>query len=749
MKRACLNQRLFFAHSIEGSVDTVQWEPLEAHLHQVAELAALFAAEFHAAQWGRLSGRLHDVGKFSEKFQSYLLTANGLEAHIEQRSKVDHATAGAQIANERIPNLGRLIAYIIAGHHGGLADANGEASSLDERLMKEVEPYQHAPAEFLTPDIQLANPPLQLNQTDLESVGFQLAFFTRMVFSCLVDADFLCTERFMSPDRAAKRPTARPVFEAMSQQLRGFLEDKTARSPDGIVKSSRQGVLEACRTTAELDPGLFSLTVPTGGGKTLSSLTFAINHLLRHGKSRIIYGIPFTSIIEQTASVFRDLFEPLGDDIVLEHHSNLDPDNEDYRSRLAAENWDAPLVVTTNVQFFESFFANKTSRCRKLHNIANSVIILDEAQTLPVDRLKPCLRVLDELVRNYRCSIVLCTATQPAIEKRDDFTIGLENVREIVPHRDSLYRDMKRVEVKQLGTLTDSELIDHLGQHKQFLTIVNTRSHAAKLYREIVEQRGSDNGVYHLSTLMCGQHRADIIRMIRTRLTDERPCRVISTQLIEAGVDVDFPVVYRSMTGIDSIAQAAGRCNREGRLPSANAYVFEPADVKLFGYLNSVVQTAQEVAPDFADLLVPEAITKYFDLHYWKQSGENNDWDGNSGTSVMKCFPFANGKMPFNFKQAAERFRMIDNNGVSVLVPYRKRGQKLLEQLRQTGPNRHLLRTLQRYTVNLYEHLYQLMQADVELIHNFPVLINPSAYKEDLGMRIDRPGFMEPGDIIL
>ncbi|TWT47063.1 helicase Cas3 [Thalassoglobus neptunius] len=748
MARAYKDRPLYFAHSIEGSADTFQWERLEVHLREVAELASVYASSFNAAEWGEMAGLLHDVGKYSLKFQDYLLTANGIEAHIEQRSKVDHATAGAQLACQTIPNLGRLLAYVIAGHHAGLADASGESSSLDERLKKDVEPYQHAPSEFLQPDISLSNPELEFDQSDREMVGFQLAFFTRMIFSCLVDADFLCTERFMSPERAEQRPQPRLTFEEMSCTLRTFLENKSATSTEGTVMQCRQGVLAACREAALLPPGLFSLTVPTGGGKTLSSLSFAIEHLLKHGKTRVIYAIPFTSIIEQTATVFREVFDALGDDIVLEHHSNLDQQREeDHRSRLAAENWDAPLVVTTNVQFFESLFANRTSRCRKLHNIVNSVIILDEAQTLPVDRLRPCLQVLNELTRNYGCTIVLCTATQPAIEKGDDFTIGLESVTEIIPDRRSLYRQMKRVDVKNLGNLTDAELIEHLSEHESFLTIVNTRGHAAKLYRELVEQRGQHEGLYHLSTLMCGEHRADVITDIRQRLKDRRPCRVISTQLIEAGVDVDFPVVYRAMTGIDSIAQAAGRCNREGRLDSANVYVFEPTDVRLIGYLGAVAQTAQEVIPDFPDLLAPEAIEKYFDLHYYKQSGEN-DWDKTKDQGVMNCFPFAEGKMLFNFRSAAERFQLIDDNGVSLFVPYESKGQKLIEALRENGPNRFLLRRLQRYSVNLFENLFQSMKSDIELFHDFPVLTNPSAYDKQLGVRIDRPGHIEAGDLI-
>ncbi len=573
MRGASDQGRRFFAHSVAGAPDTGAWELLCIHLAEVSRLAASFAATFAAENWGLLAGLWHDIGKYAERFQDYLLTANGLEAHIEQKSRVDHSTAGAQHAAKSIPVWGRLLAYVIAGHHAGLADATGSAASLADRLVKPIDDYSAAPREKLETDLQLGRPRLNF-ESDRDVAGFQLAFFTRMLFSCLVDADFLATEQFMSPQRAAARPTDAHSFAAMqsalNQELRRLSDQPTDPSRD-VVARCRQQVLAACREAAAAAPGLFSLTVPTGGGKTLSSLAFAIDHALQHGKRRLVYAIPFTSIIEQTARDFRGVFEALGDDIVIEHHSNLDPEDperQSFHSRLAAENWDAPLVVTTNVQLFESLFAANTSRCRKLHNLVNSVIILDEAQTLPVDRLRPCLAVLEELVRNYGCTVVLCTATQPAVG-REDLAIGLANVREIIPNREQLYVDMKRVTVRQLGQLADDELIARLAEHDQFLTIVNTRGHAAKLYQGFAEREGDHDGTYHLSTLMCGEHRADVIKAIRQRLEHQQPCRVISTQLIEAGVDLDFPVVYRAMTGIDSIAQAAGRCNREGRRDSA------------------------------------------------------------------------------------------------------------------------------------------------------------------------------------
>jgi len=755
MGHSRMQPRIYYGHSVEGDTDTSRWELLFDHILRVSDFCKGFAKGFRAENWGRLAGLWHDLGKYSAPFQDYLLTANGFEAHLEQISRVDHATAGAQLAVRRYAELGTLLAYVIAGHHAGLADANGNRSSLAERLRKDIHPVTDVPDEISNASVELGIPLIQMNPAARKAGGFQLAFFTRMLFSCLVDADFLATEEFCDPEKSKVRVSGlRAVLPEMHRALHSVLESKQATAKPGNVTIRRQQVLDSCRLAASQPPGIFSLTVPTGGGKTLSSLAFALDHAIKHNKDRIIYSIPFTSIIEQTADVFRDVFQSLGNEVVLEHHSNLDPNldpenkRESRRSRLSTENWDAPLVVTTNVQLFESLFAAKTSRCRKLHNIVNSVIILDEAQTLPVDRLQPCLAVLEELVRNYGCTVVLCTATQPAIVQRDQFTIGLSNVTEIIPNPADLAVSMKRVEIEMIGTVTDEELVERMLEQDSFLAIVNTRGHAAKLYREISAKRKRD-GTYHLSTLMCGQHRSDTIAEIRRRLENKQRCCVISTQLIEAGVDVDFPVVFRAMAGIDSIAQAAGRCNREGRMKTGKVFVFDPKEVKLQGYLNSVAQSAKEIVPDFEDLLSPAAVQKYFELHYWKHRGENN-WDKTNDQGVMRCFPLPVRGFEFDFRTASERFRFIEEQGETVFVPYGIQGQKLIERLRTEGPDRHLLRRLQRYSVTLYDQIFRAMSPDIELIHGqYAALGNLSAYDEHLGVRIDRPGYFEPSALIL
>lgn len=706
----------------------------------------MFASYFDAADWGRIIGLWHDLGKYSDAFQAYLRTAEGPEGHIEQSpGRVDHSTAGAQHASETVPRIGRLLAYAIAGHHAGLADA----AELDRRLAKEIEPWIANAAEFPVSVPILEFPPVTIDRNDAKRAAFQCALFIRMLFSCLVDADRLATEAFCDRDRSSERRAV--ASHRLLPLLEKYLTDLAANATVSKVNSQRQAVLVACRQAAIQSPGLFSLTVPTGGGKTLSSLAFALHHAKKHDMRRVVMAIPFTSIIEQTADQYRKVFCELGEGVLVEHHSNIDPKNDTRLNMLAAENWDAPLVVTTNVQLFESLFAARTSACRKLHRLTGSVIILDEAQTLPVQLLRPCLAVLRELVTDYGCSVVMCTATQPALDRRGDFSIGLQGVREIIPESETLYSAMRRAEIEQLGSVTDEQLVERLDDEPSWLAIVNTRQHAAELYARLVKLQQTEDGqppadLFHLSTLMCPQHRSQRIREMIARLNGEQPCRVVSTQLIEAGVDISFPVVFRAMAGIDSIAQAAGRCNRHGELPQrGRVYLFDPADVQPRGYLGATAATARELLSDFDDLLSPAAVRRYFELHYWNQGAgqpKETRWDD---AHVMQCFPEERGRFYYDFRAADERFRFIDDATHSVIIPFQA-GAKLIEQLRRDGPNRGLLRRLQRYTVGLHDYPYGALLAagDIEILESgYGVLTNNSLYSNQLGLRIDRPGFRE------
>lgn len=742
----------FYAHSLEGR-DPGDWEPLEDHLRRVAELAAKFTAKWGAGEWGSLAGWWHDLGKYSIKFQNMLLSANGFEAHLEVEDdsrRVDHSTAGAIHAVNRSKQVGRLLAYCIAGHHAGLPDFGVGRSELEGRISRTDLPIiDAAPSTVL--DRALPNR-FSTNWRWAEKqdkvAGFQGALFCRMLFSALVDADFLATEEFMNTDQSRLRLDTVISMSQLSNCLLNFLNGKC--QPQGTpVNACRYEILQSCLSAAKEKRGLFSLTVPTGGGKTLSSLAFALKHAEVHGMERVVVAIPFTSIIEQTAQIYRDLFSGLGEDVVIEHHSNFDLQRETVTSRLKTENWDAPLIVTTNVQLLESLFAARTSRCRKLHRLANSVIILDEAQTLPITFLTPCLLVLQELVRNYGCSIVLCTATQPALNQREGFSIGFENVREIIDSPAKLAKQMKRVQVSRLGVLSDSDLTAKLREQESCLCILNTRPHASRVYSLLKEQSSMTErvGLFHLSTRMCPVHRSDVLREIRRRLSKGKPCHVISTQLIEAGVDIDFPVVFRSLTGLDSIAQAAGRCNREGNLEIGQTFIFEPEGLKLSGMLYQTAQTTQEVLalPGLEDLLGLEAIEKYFRLHYWNHSDQ---WDKEK---ILDHLSDLQG-LSFNFRKVEKKFRLIEETGQPVVIPWKEEGKKLCDRLVSGEElSRRDWRMLQRYTVSVFDQPYAelVKRGDIRPNEKLPaILINTNCYDPELGLCVERAGQYEPEALI-
>ncbi|HUP47811.1 MAG TPA: CRISPR-associated endonuclease Cas3'' [Thermoanaerobaculia bacterium] len=731
-----------YAHTLPGAAPEAGWQPLEEHLRNVGELAARFASAFAAAEWGRYAGLWHDLGKYSEAFQSYLRIASSEDPHVaETVGRIDHSTAGAQHAASAVEVLGHLLAYAISGHHGGLPDGRSGGPCLERRLEKHIEDWGDAPSSLTTcPGLE---PPSALLHALRTGNAFSIAFFTRMVFSCLVDADFLDTERFMAPAKATARGEwQRDALARMEDALDSHIASLEVAPTE--VNANREKVRDACLAAATIEPGLFSLTVPTGGGKTLSSLAFALRHAVVHGLTRVVYVVPFTTIIEQNADVFRRALAGAdgaeATDFVVEHHSNLDVGQETAMSRLATENWDSPLVVTTSVQFYESLFARKTSRCRKLHNLARSVIVLDEVQTLPVDFLHPCLRALRELATHYGASVVLCTATQPAVHLRQDFPIGLENVREIVPNPQALYESLRRVDVRDLGPLGDEELASRLRTHDRVLCIVNTRRHAIDLFRALGEE---PEGHFHLSALMCPEHRTEVLGDIRARLDSRKTCRVVSTQLIEAGVDIDFPVVFRSLAGLDSLAQAAGRCNRNGSLHGrGTTFVFRSQHSLEEAFLRQTANAAEQVLPLYdADPLSLEAVEHYFRLYYWDRSSR---WDAKRILDEFqllrqdRSLPFS-----FGFAAVAERFRLIDKLGEPVIIPWGDTGRRLVAELRdpRRTPDRGLLRRLQRFTVEARRKEWEAnMHGAIELVADrFPVLVDSSCYSEQAGLSLPDP----------
>jgi len=714
-----------------------QWvvHHLDEHLREVGRLASEMAVGFKSEDWAKVAGLWHDLGKYRPAFQGYIKRESGYdpEAHIEQSGgRVDHSTAGAVHAVEFNKTAGQLIAYLIAGHHAGLPDWTGGdtgASALEYRLDNAgkkgylTEALQSdVPRDILDPTVNLSKP---LGGSD----GLHL--WLRMLFSCLVDADFLDTEKFMSPEKSKARQ-ANWSLSDLKDQFDVYMADKSESSEATIVNQWRSSILHDCRKAGLEAPGIYTLTVPTGGGKTLSGIAFALEHAIKHQKQRIIVAIPYTSIIEQTAEQYRAIFG----EAVLEHHSNLDPDKaekENGRSRLASENWDAPIVVTTNVQLLESLFAARTSRCRKLHNLVNSVIIIDEAQLLPPDYLQPILDVLRLLTEHYGVTLVLSTATQPALGTvKDGFgrtaLRGLDARREIISDVDALFNALSRVAVETPADMnlrkSWEELASELSAHPRVLTIVNSRRDARELHRLMPK------GTIHLSAQMCGEHRSRVIAGIKESLRNGEPVRVISTQLVEAGVDLDFPVVYRAFAGLDSIAQAAGRCNREGKLDKGKVVVFVPPKASPKGMLLYGEQATRSVWHGHDDHPLSHTLFDAYFRQYFGQ--ESPDKHG-----IMSLLTTDARRGMVQLRTAAERFRLISDAGQSILVPYGKDGFKWLDLLQKQGPERYLLRKLQRYSVNVYENEFKKLRdigAIAELHPGIWGLVISNGYDERLGL---------------
>jgi CRISPR-associated endonuclease/helicase Cas3 len=677
--------QMIYAHSLENQPEG-KWQPLENHATSVAKLAGEFAEAFSSGEWARLTGILHDLGKARKSFQDYLKRSNGLLDAAYDASDHSHSGAGAVWAEQNL-KFGRILAYCIAGHHAGLPDwINGVApnGALAIRLQEEENVLREAAvAEWLegrTADLKAVSlrPPWPFGNANMSD----LSFWIRMLYSCLVDADFLDTESFMNANKAA----ARSQYPALPELEKRFFEKLNAKqkSADNTeVNRARAEIRTACERAASLPPGLFSLNVPTGGGKTLSGTAFALRHALNHDLGRIIYVIPYTSIIEQTADILRDFF---GKENVVEHHSNFDPDKETQQSRLAAENWDAPIIVTTNVQFFESLYACRSSRCRKLHNIARSVVILDEVQLLPPSLLLPCVEAIRQLVTHYGVSLVLSTATQPALP-------GLDKCQEIIPPEMDLPRRLKRTdivlpqdrEVRQ----TWEEIAEELKNHEQVLCVVNTRRDCRDLYEQMPK------GTIHLSATMCGEHRSRVIAAIKAMLFAGLPVRVISTQLVEAGVDIDFPVVYRAFTGLSSIAQAAGRCNREGLAKQpGRVVVFMPPKAAPRGELRKAEDALIDLLSDDSfHVESQESYPIFFKRFY--------DAINDLGSKFTEWLTKDARDFQFQFREAAAAFNMIDDQASATVIVRYGGNKSLIDALQAAGPKRDIMRRLQRYTVNV------------------------------------------------
>lgn len=689
-------------------------QSIEAHLKGTGELAETFAAEFGAAANGKLCGLAHDIGKYSDEFQ----------LRLRGGKKVDHATAGAI---ECFKIKAAFEAVCVIGHHSGLpnvghkdADTTESQTFFGRKLRAEqggIPDYRKnwnghiaLPQDYFRPSGR----------------GFATAFYIRMLYSCLVDADYIDTETFMNGD--AGRGNYEPL-SALCDKLTAYISKWN--NPTREIDILRQKILNSCIEKASAPRGIFSLTVPTGGGKTVASMAFALNHAAANSMKRIIYVIPYTSIIEQNAKVFRDI---LGQENVVEHHSQVshelseDADELEYRSALATENWDAPVIVTTAVQFFESLYANRSSKCRKLHNIANSVIIFDEAQMIPSNNLRPCVAAIAELVRAYNATAVLCTATQPAIDEMLLEYSKKESVVELCPDVDGMFEKFRRTSFEKEGRLTTDELVSRLESQQQVLCIVNTRKFAQEVYEALPSE-----GRFHLSTLMCPVHRKQKLDEIRERLKSGKTCRVVSTSLIEAGVDVDFPRVFREMAGLDSILQAAGRCNREGKRSAESSIVtvFE-SENKVNKLIAVNRDAAEETVRDWTQPNTTSTIERYFKAY--RDFLRNDDKSGVIAASekgISGC------GLPFEW--IAKEFKLIDQNTFTVYISVGE-GKELISRLREGERSRELYRKAGMYSVSIYEnHFNALINAGAAepFGDDAAILTYLSLYSDEKGLATD------------
>lgn len=704
-------------------IDGDREQSVKEHLQGTAELAEKFAAKFRKADWGYCCGMLHDIGKYSAEFQKKI------KENLDIR--VDHSTAGAKVC-ENLDGCYWLLTYCIAGHHAGLPDLGREGlpSSLLGRLKKRLCDYSAYEKEIEIP--QITTPPIAMNPE--KDPNFALSVFVRMLYSCLVDADFLDTEQFMN-NGTVQRDSGESM-DVLLEKLQNYTAKWLINRNDTTIDGRRSEILRNCLEMGKSSKGLFQLTVPTGGGKTVASLAFALQHAVENHMDRVIYVIPYTSIIEQNAQVFREI---LSSENVLENHSNVDYESsEEFKPmQLAAENWDKPVVVTTNVQFFESLYANKSSKCRKLHNIVNSVIIFDEAQMLPPNYLKPCMAMIEELLQQYGTSIVLCTATQPALQQ---FLPEKYVARELCPRREEQFRFFERVTYQNIDTVTEEEMAEKLQQEWHALCIVNTRKRAQRLYEQL-----QGEGVYHLSTTMYPAHRKRVLAEIRERLDDKKgkKCIVISTSLVEAGVDLDFTSVYRELAGVDSIIQAAGRCNRNGERGKEESIVriFQWEDKEQMSEQRHQIDTTQKLLARGKDITALESITEYFwELYHIK--GESLD--------VKKILEKFDGG-DYQFATVAKDFKLIEENSVTVYIDQEPEAKALLQEIRQQGLTKSRMRKAGQYCVSIrkkgeYEKRKMLFEEmrDAGMVEavdpgaqDFYVLTQEEQYREETGLKLE------------
>lgn len=746
----------YLAHIREEEKGCFVEQSIEEHCLNVARLAReLIYEDENSCELKDLAydaGLLHDFGKYRPDLQRYILSASGANQSGKVPPKAPHAIVGAIEARRLFddPMIADTLAYCISGHHRGLYDHN----EMERRLRHGEHKRWCDACEKLT-SVE------DLGTTDCDDVGepYDLQMAIRMLFSALVDADRLDTERFMTPDLSAERLRIRGNYASLcTLRERLIARTESFRSaPDTPVNRARAYFLESCRTHgAGSDPGIYTLSLPTGAGKTISSMVWALEMAIRNHHDRIIYVIPYTSIITQTAMVFREIF---GKENILEHHSEVvveqqteDDNSDEQMSRLKflTENWDAPIILTTNVQFFESLFASKPAKCRKVHSIANSVIVMDEVQALPEGFLSPILSAIDTLSEAFHCSILCCSATQPVYDEDlnspddgSDYYTPLDTRGDLVPREAKYFVSFDRVDYHlEPQTVTSQELADRLAAEHSVLCVVNSRKDAGQVYRALRDlPKVKADEVIHLSRSMCSAHLRRAIETIKERMREGKQTKVISTQLIEAGVDLDFPCVWRAHSGLGSIIQAGGRCNREGKMERrGQVFVFSLADgSRPFGNIargcNATKMLLHKLSNKITDPTDPEVIAKYYHLYF----KDIPDFD----TEVIEK-DLTEDPEDINFESAADRFKLIDDEGTfPVIVPYMEEGKALVRKIRNheilTREDYHWM---QEYSVSLRQGDYStlLSHGNIEQIpwgEDFiSVLVDDECYDSVAGVVI-------------
>ncbi len=724
-----INPDQYISHLYQDPVSG-EWaiQTNDEHSLGVARLAAEFASAFGMRDWGYIMGLLHDKGKETKAFQAHIKKESGFDSLASSDEDYSHAYIGALMARDLFKKESPLIINALAGHHRGLYDKADLAECMKRDIPSEV-----------TRAIPF-NSNLNRSMPTFNKPEYQVNYLIRMLFSCLVDADYLDTEKFMQPESAAMRSRGSNMTELLNRFER-HLSNLKKTAPKTPVNDIRNRVQDMCRQNSDSSTGFYEMTVPTGGGKTLASMLWALRHAVANNLDHIIIAIPYTSIIEQTAQIFKSIF---GDENVLEHHSAMSPDHskdENIRNRLklATENWDYPIIVTTNVRLFESIFSNKPSACRRLHNLASSVIIIDEVQTLPISYYEPILGAMNAYVSLFRSSILMTTASQPALygpmRGTNPFVkcSGLsERPMPVISHDEDFWLPLRRANLNFIqGHKNCNEIAETLRQHERVLCIVNTR----RIANEIFTALGDVSDAFHLSRMMCPLHIKEKLNEVRQRLSSfGQPVKVIATQLIEAGVDVDFPVVYRQEAGLDSVIQAAGRCNREGRLSSrGDTFIFSLSETYALpsGHISKANHARLDMPSD-SDWFSDKAMGEYFKRLYFR----TDSFDKNGVALHIRNL---------NFETASNNFKYIENNSIPVLVNWRD-SLKLAERYDRYGPSYGLIKEIGQYCVNISNNDFEkLMQSGAIEDHNgLYVIPSKDFYNDATGLNVHGNWLDEP-----